>query len=219
MKRAVKNNQKYRRNLKYLSVYTILSIILLLVAAFTEDSLEILVIWTVAFAIIDLVFAYLQPTVWTLFFSKIEFKPLMLIVIIGVTTGFLVSLSMDSLNLVLFEESYTSLPLFEDAANPLLLNLVITAMCPAIFEELSFRGFVFTNLDQIAGRKSAVWGSAFLFGLVHFSLLSLVWLIPFGLLLAYFRNRYSTLVYGVVGHFTHNATTILLEYYGLLGLS
>ncbi len=134
LKKAVKNDQKYRRHLRYLSVYAILSIVLLLVAAFTEDSLKILIIWTVTFAIIDLLFAYLQPAVWTLFFSrKIELKPLILIVVIGVVTGFLVFLSMGSLNLMLFEESYTSLPLFEDTDNPLLLHLLIIAVCPAIF--------------------------------------------------------------------------------------
>jgi uncharacterized protein len=91
--------------------------------------------------------------------------------------------------------------------------MIFVAVFPALFEELAFRGFVYNSINNLVGSKSAIWGSAFLFALVHFSLLSLVWLLPFGLLLAYFRNKYSSLLYGIIGHFTHNALVILIEYY------
>ncbi len=210
-----KTENKYRRNLQYLSVYTLFSIILLLVEALTDTTFEILVIWTVLFALIDIIFAVVQPGIWHKVFPK-SLRPelILLMILIGIVTAVVVSYSVSHINRILFEEVYVYMPMFEDTQYPLPFAILIVAVCPALFEELAFRGFVFNNIEVIAGRKSAILGSAFLFGLVHFSLISLFWIIPFGLMLAYFRSKYSSMFYGMLIHFTHNASIILLEYYG-----
>ena len=210
-------DEESRRNIKYLLAYIISLIIMLIAGGFTEDSLFTATILTVAYAFFDLAFASIQPRVWNLLLPKlIHFKPLIAIIIIAIVSGFVVSFLMDNLNYALFGETYSLILPFMESNNPLLFGIIIIGVFPAFFEELAFRGFVYNNLDKIAGKKSAMWGSTFLFGLVHFSLLSLIWIIPFGLMLAYFRNKYSTLLYGIVGHFTHNTTSVLIEYYRII---
>lgn len=190
-------------------------IALLLASGFQEETLEFTIFSTIGFAIVDLIFSFLQISVWKLFWKRISFQLILLMVALGIMTSTVVSVSMDGLNMLLFDEKYEYMPVFYASGQPLLLAIIIVAVFPALFEELAFRGFVFNNLDHLLGRKSAIWASAFLFGMVHFSLISLIWLVPFGIVLAYFRDRYETLTYGCVLHFSHNATAILIEYYGL----
>jgi membrane protease YdiL (CAAX protease family) len=204
----------FRENLNSLLIYSIFSIMLLLVAAFTEESIEILVLWSVGFAIVDLFFAAYQPQVFKLLnLRKIQLLPLLSIIAFCTLSAFIVYFSMEWLNNVIQGDTTLTIQPFLDLDHPLLYSIIVIAVFPAIFEELAFRGFVFNNFKVIGGHQSAIWGSAFLFALVHFSLLSLVWLLPFGLLLSHFRNKYSTILYGMVGHFIHNSTVVLIEYY------
>ncbi len=210
-------DNKFNSNIKFLATYSLLLIVLLLIAALNEQTLEILVLWTACFAIIDAVFATMQVSVWRLLkINTVKMLPLLSIVVICISTGFIVSYSMNHLNRILFHETFNSFQLFQHLEYPLFYATIIMAVFPAFFEELAFRGFVFDNLTFIGGEKSAIWGSTFLFALVHFSMLSFIWLIPFALLLSYYRKKYSSLIYGIIGHFTHNATTLLIEYYELL---
>lgn len=216
IKSEEKSKREYLLNMRYLGAYVLISTLLLLTVALTNDTFETLVIWTACFAVIDLVFALLQPSVWNyLKIKAIKVAPVLSIIAICIATGIFVSWSIDHISLMLFEETEGYMPTFYHLENPLFYSILFTAVFPAVFEELAFRGFVFNNLKAIGGKHAAIWGSSFLFGLVHLSLLSIVWIIPFGLLLAFYRQRYSTLIYGMVGHFTHNTTVILIEHYGL----
>lgn len=217
IKNELESESQFYIHIQYLVAYSLLSIILLLIIALNENTFKILIFWTACFAIIDIVFASMQMSVWKLLkVNTIKILPFLSIVGICIGSAFLVSYTMNQLNLILFQDEYSSFQLFQHLEHPLLYAIIIVAVFPAFFEELAFRGFVFDNLNFIGGEKSAIWGSAFLFALVHFSLLSLIWLIPFALILSHYRKKYSTLTYGIIGHFIHNATTILIEYYELL---
>lgn len=214
-KKEEQNEEQYQVNLRLLGWYTILVILLLLANAFGEETLEVLLFTSIGFAILDFIFSFFQLSVWKLFLPRVSLSRILLLVGAGALTGVVVTIFSDQLNLLLFDEKYEYMPVFYTAEHPLFMAILIVAVFPAFTEELAFRGFVFNNLDVLIGRKSAIWGSAFLFGLVHFSLISLMWIIPFGLVLAHLRNKYSTLTYGIVLHFSHNTTTILLEHYGV----
>lgn len=214
VQKAERQDQKYHRNLKFLSIFAILCLVFVISSSFGEETLEQEIYWSIAFAVIVLVFIILQPETLRVIIPNRSFlKPLLVIFFIGISSGFIVSYLMDKLNLLLFEETYIYLHVYKESKHPLLMALIFIGVFPAVFEELAFRGFVFNNLQELAGSKSAIWGSAFLFGLVHLSLLSLIWIVPFGLLLSYFRNKYSTLFFGVIGHFTHNSTVVMIEYF------
>ncbi len=120
---------------------------------------------------------------------------------------------MNQLNLYLYGYSDGLMEYFNHLEYPLIMAIIIMAFAPAFFEELAFRGFIFNHIEALGGKNAAIYGSAFIFGLVHFSLLSLIWIIPFGIILAYFRSKYNTILIGMVGHFIHNTLVTLIDYY------
>jgi len=98
---------------------------------------------------------------------------------------------------------------------PLLLSIVSIALMPAIFEEITFRGIIFNQLVKLTSLKSSILISAILFTILHFSLISILWIFPLGLLFGYLRARYRTLWFGILAHFIYNSSVILIEYYYL----
>lgn len=97
---------------------------------------------------------------------------------------------------------------------PLALSLVSTAVFPALTEELAFRGILFLQLDCLSGTQAAIMVTGILFAFVHFSMLSMYWLLLAGLLYGWVRAREGHLWVGVVLHMLHNATVVVLEFAG-----
>ncbi len=216
LKKELRSNTKKDWHTRQLASYSILVIILLLIGSIPETSFETLLIWTVIAAIFDFVFAIQDDSVWELFrWKKSYLKPLLLIILITTTSAIVVSYSMNQINIILFGYSSGLMMYFNELEYPLVMAIILISFAPAFFEELAFRGFLFNHIKAIGGVNAAIYGSAFIFGLVHFSLLSLVWIIPFGIILAYFRNKYNTIILGMVGHFVHNTLVTLIEHYGL----
>jgi uncharacterized protein len=104
--------------------------------------------------------------------------------------------------------------LFEDTGSPFLLAILFICVQPAIFEEVAFRGFLFTNLQKITSPAGAVYITSFLFGIIHLAAVSLIWLVPIGLAFAFLRVKYNMIWYGVIGHFTYNFGITVLEFAG-----
>lgn len=145
---------------------------------------------------------------------KIDWKIVIFTVVFPIFSAFTVYYTIEYANTYLFEnlddnyyESYTYLD------NPLFWAIIFTAIMPPIFEELAFRGFLFNQLQKVASEKVTIIATAFIFALVHFSFISLIWILPFGLILGYIRSKYNTLWYGIVIHFIHNFIVLILEYY------
>ena len=105
------------------------------------------------------------------------------------------------------------MPYYADAPHPLLYAVVFTAVFPALFEELAFRGVIFSRGRGVFSLKQTIVVSSILFTFLHLSVLSFLWLFPFALLLGWLRARYRSVFYGMVIHFLHNFTAVLLEYY------
>jgi uncharacterized protein len=94
--------------------------------------------------------------------------------------------------------------IFEDTNSPILWTVVFTCLMPAIFEELTFRGFLFDSMKDVTTEQGAMYITSFVFGVIHLSFISLIWLVPMGLGLGWLRMKYQTLWYGIVGHFVYN---------------
>lgn len=214
-KASIKTEQEHNENMKMLVSYTALIVLALIINLVVDNSLTTIIAITIAFAALDIVFSMMQPSVWKLVFKKVDFKPILWIIPAFIGSGLIIGFLMDNLNALLFPDEFILdySYYFESTSFPLLFSIIIFAVFPAMFEELAFRGFLFNNLKAISGANAAVWGSSFLFALVHFSLLSLLWIFPFGLFLARLRNKHETILYGVIAHFTHNATVTVIEYY------
>lgn len=96
---------------------------------------------------------------------------------------------------------------------PLFWSVVFLAILPPIFEELAFRGYLFSELIKISSIKVTIVITSFLFALIHLSMISFLWIFPFGIFLGYLRWRYNTLLIPMLIHFIHNLTVVLLDYY------
>lgn len=109
-----------------------------------------------------------------------------------------------------FAKSLTSLPLA--------LILFTGAITPAICEEWFFRGFVLSSLRRF-GFTTAIFGSAFLFGLMHVltsNVLSLERLLPsmfMGIVLGMVAWKTNALWPGVVLHTCHNGLLLSVGHY------
>jgi membrane protease YdiL (CAAX protease family) len=134
---------------------------------------------------------------------------------IAIAGSFIVNFIVDWLNQTLFSEELSYYAFYATHSYGKELMIFFVAIMPALFEELGYRGFVLQKLLLSVDKKQAVFISAFLFAIMHMSFISLFWLIPFALLLAYVRIKENTLWYGVCMHFTFNLTVCVMELYKL----
>lgn len=205
--------ETYRNSLTSLALYGVYMIILVVLMFNTDESFKSQRWLSYGDALITIGFVLSVKGLWRIIApASIDFKALFSIMAITLVSPFLVSTMIDWITSSINADVYDYI--FWDAPEPLSFTLILIAVFPAIFEELTFRGFVYHHLQKISSPKAALWVSAILFAMVHFSLISLFWLIPFGLLLGYYRQKHNTLFYGIVGHFMHNAGVVLAQYYG-----
>ena len=87
---------------------------------------------------------------------------------------------------------------------PALVMIYSIAINPAIFEELAFSGVIYNYLENFLDERLVVIVTGFMFAIVHLSLISLFWLVPFGILVGAMRKRFGTIWYGIIFHFTFN---------------
>lgn len=147
--------------------------------------------------------------------SQLRFR-LVVLTIAGALAGSLVIAALAKfINVSISDDVFYDPYLFQDTQYPLLISILFICVQPAIFEELAFRGFLFGNLQRVTSPLGALYISGFLFGLMHLSYISMIWLVPIGLAFAYLRLRYNTLWYGMIGHFFYNLGITLIEYYQL----
>lgn len=211
--REIERNPFNSKGLISLLTYFFLSLITLLIFAASEDHLfglfEDLIVISVLFAVIDVGFAIYNGKSSFLFGTEnLKIKPLSLLLGGLVLFAFGVNFVADFLNRSLYEGV-----LFDEFAltYPLLTVIGFQCVYPAIFEELAFRGFLINNVRSLSNDKTAIIVSGFLFGVMHLSFVSLIWLVPIGMLFGYLRIRYNTLWYGIIGHFVYNLIVTLIE--------
>jgi membrane protease YdiL (CAAX protease family) len=96
---------------------------------------------------------------------------------------------------------------------PALVMIYSIAIYPAIFEELAFRGVIYNYLKKILDERLVVIVTGFMFAIVHLSLISLFWLVPFGIFAGAMRKRFGTILYGIIFHFIFNLIAVLFDLY------
>jgi sodium transport system permease protein len=102
---------------------------------------------------------------------------------------------------------------------PAWLIVLCMAVAPAVFEELFFRGYLFTAIRSSTSPRNTILASAVLFGLFHVvttSVLAVERLLPstaLGLILGWLCWRCGSVLPGVLLHACHNGLLLLIAYY------
>jgi membrane protease YdiL (CAAX protease family) len=125
--------------------------------------------------------------------------------------SFLVHYAVGWLNVTIFSKEEHFYTFFSGGYGAVFWIIFFTAVLPALFEELGFRGYLLQVLLKVADEEQAIYISAFLFAIIHMSFVSLFWLIPFALFIGSTRIRENTIWYGVFFHFCFNLTACLFE--------
>ena len=89
-------------------------------------------------------------------------------------------------------------------------TLFVVGMCPAIFEELAFRGLLQGRLKALLGHTTGILVTAAAFGLAHGLTFGLPFQLGLGVYLGYLRERTGSLYPGMVTHLVYNSTLVVL---------
>lgn len=108
-------------------------------------------------------------------------------------------------------------PEFPDTLLPnttsLWLNILSTAVLPALVEELIFRGYMQGTLKPY-GERMAVILTAFIFGLFHGNILQFPFAFLLGLVMGWMTVQTGSIWPAVLTHFGNNLMSVLLDYFG-----
>ena len=146
-------------------------------------------------------------------FNNFKWYILAGVVLIAALASTIVSLSVRELNVTFFHTDVSYYTAYKIYIFPVLIMIYSIAIMPAIFEELAFRGVMYNYCSNFLDERLVVVITAFLFAIMHLSLISLAWLLPFGIFIGSLRRRYNTLWYGIFFHFTFNLTACLIDLY------
>jgi membrane protease YdiL (CAAX protease family) len=164
-----------------------------------------------------LVYAYylreqIQPL---LNWDKFVWWKLLVLILVAIMSAVIVNYGVRWINRSVFDRELYYYASFKNLPFPKTTMLALIALFPAISEELAYRGVIQGGLLKIMHSRQAVVLTALLFAIIHMSIISFVWLLPFALFLGWLRQRTNTIWYGVVVHFFFNATTCYLELHEL----
>lgn len=91
--------------------------------------------------------------------------------------------------------------------------LFSTAVVPAIFEELFFRGFLYSGYKKARGACFSIIMTGILFGFFHTNIQQIVYAVFFGFLLAVLREVTGSMWAGVIFHFVNNGWSLVGDLY------
>ncbi len=99
----------------------------------------------------------------------------------------------------------------ESTPQSLVLNLVVSALLPALLEELAFRKCILGTLQKY-GQGTAVLVSALLFGVIHGGISQSVFAFLVGLVLGFITVKTGSIRTAIAVHFVNNALAVTAEY-------
>ena len=94
----------------------------------------------------------------------------------------------------------------------LFIQLFLTALLPAIFEEFTHRGVLLRGLEDRGSELTAVAWCGVLFGLMHGNPAQMIYATFGGFLFALVVIKTGSIVPAMVAHFANNAVSVFLDY-------
>ncbi|WP_316803304.1 type II CAAX endopeptidase family protein [Pedobacter nototheniae] len=140
-----------------------------------------------------------------------SFTKLIVFIVVAALASVTVQYLVIHLNLLIWHKTQYYHSIFSYHPYGKSLMILSVAVFPALFEELAFRGYLMQKLTGILDDKQAIYISSFIFFIMHFSMISFFWLLPFAIILGFIRVKEKTIWYGVIIHFVFNLTACLYE--------
>ena len=147
-------------------------------------------------------------------FKKISYKSVLVAIVLGVIVFFLNVYVSSFFNSIIQFFGYK--PSTSSSALPstwwvLLLNLLCTAVLPAICEETLHRGLLLKGNSNL-GMKKSILISGFLFGLLHLNIEQFFYASIIGLFLGYLCWCTSSIYPCIIIHFMNNGISVFLSF-------
>ncbi|MCC8407637.1 CPBP family intramembrane metalloprotease [Mucilaginibacter sp. UR6-1] len=201
--------------LKQVGLFFGLHLIICCLAEFVDyfDTLKWMAVFDIILATINISFVALNWSTVKHYLKWPDFSIQKLSLYVGI--AMLISLfthyTITWINETIFDKHVYYYYAFADLKYGKALMLLSMAVVPALSEELGFRAYLINGLLKIVDVKQAIIISSFLFSIIHLSFLSLYWLLPFSMFIAYIFLKEKTMWYGVCFHFAFNLTACLFE--------
>ena len=205
------NNQNFQSAFVFFCIYLLICLVVHVTNLFSIYSrlfwIEILI------AVVTLIYAYKN---YNSIGPLLKFKSFNIIILTGciavaAVAAVIVNVVVFKFNISFFGTDSGYYNRYSIYAMPAVVMIYSIAVNPAIFEELAFRGVMYNYLKNFLDERMVIMVTAFMFAIVHLNLISLIWLIPFGIFVGILRKKFNTIWYGVIFHFVFNLITVLFD--------
>ncbi len=102
---------------------------------------------------------------------------------------------------------------FREQDWPVWSAVILISICPAVIEELAFRGVIFARLQRVMKPAEAMVVQAAMFSILHLAPLSLISHFVMGLSLGWLLLKTRSLYAGMLAHAMWNGLIVCLEYH------
>ncbi len=140
--------------------------------------------------------------------GKVSFTDLIASAVLAIAIGPITSLL--SLISVMFFPNNVTTALGVAYESPLILSVISICIIPAVFEELIFRGALFTGLNNVSLKRACLMGGI-IFALAHFDPQQFLYTLVIGILFCYIVYRAKSVFPGMVTHFCINFSQLMLS--------
>ncbi len=127
----------------------------------------------------------------------------------------LVGMMLSFVSSIIFESSAQSVVQSTEAlmCDNIIKMLLVVAVAPAICEELLFRGFLLSSLENKLKPKNAIIIVALLFGVFHMSIVKFFTTALLGYVFAYLAHKSQSIIPGMIMHFINNGLSCIVMFY------
>ncbi|CAN5272730.1 hypothetical protein BH11BAC6_BH11BAC6_07520 [soil metagenome] len=210
---SIFNNSQLRSAFFFYTIYLFVCLTVKFTGWFS--SYDLLFYMEIFLAIVTLIFVRKNwKTIKPLLrFNNFSVPVLAGVIVVSFIFSFLVNISINQINISVFRVSTNLFDPYKIYQAPVLIMIYSIAFMPGIFEELAFRGVLYNYFNTFLDERMVVMVTGFVFAAIHLNFFSLVWLVPFGILVGSLRRKYNTLWYGIIFHFVFNLTACLIDLY------
>lgn len=176
--------------------------------------------------IVGQLLSFVIPFVLYQLVTKQSFKKIIPLNPLGITNiGLIILMSISIQPFMMFVSAISSLAFDNNVSSTMLqvdtsqiLTLLIAiSICPAILEEITFRGIVLQNFRKLGVKKASIFSGLF-FGIMHMDPQQFLYAFILGIMFAYLVHYTKSIFASILAHFTINFIQAILFYLSKLAL-